>query len=117
MGSVIAELRQGLKTPQEADNLCELLNIITYVDVKNDDWRTTGLLLGKLRRSGTVPWTDALIAVVVKNNNCNVLTIDQHFKQMSKFIGCNSVTEVSLFLCCSKRRILLRSIGSHPGGL
>lgn len=82
-GPVIAELLQGLKTQREADNLRELLTIITYVEVKNDDWNSTGLLLGKLRRNGiTVPLTDALIAVVAKHNNYNVLTIDQYFKHL-----------------------------------
>lgn len=82
-GPVIAELLQGLKTQREADNLKELLSIIPYVSVKNDDWNATGLLLGRLRRNGiTVPLTDALIAVIAKNNDYNVLTIDQHFKHL-----------------------------------
>ena len=82
-GPVIAELLQGLKTQREADNLRELLSIVTYVEVKNDDWNATGLLLGKLRRNGiTVPLTDALIAVVAKHNSYDVLTIDHHFNHL-----------------------------------
>ncbi len=83
-GPVIAELLQGLKTQRESDDLCKLLSIVAYVEVKSDDWNATGLLLGKLRRSGiTVPLTDALIAVVAKHNDYNVLTIDQHFNHLN----------------------------------
>ena len=82
-GPVISELLQGLKTQREAETLGELLNVITCIDVSHEDWIITGALLGKLRRNGiTVPLTDALIAIVAKQNKCNVLTIDQHFKHL-----------------------------------
>jgi len=82
-GSVIAELLQGLKSQREGDALRELLSIIPYIEVINNDWNAAGNLLGKLRRRGiTVPLTDALIAVVAKRNNCNILTIDKHFDHL-----------------------------------
>ena len=82
-GPVIAELLQGLKSQREGDALRELLSVIPYVEVIHNDWNTTGNLLGKLRRRGiTVPLTDALIAVVAKRNDCNILTIDQHFDHL-----------------------------------
>ena len=82
-GPVVAELLQGLKSRREADNLQELLTIIPYAEVTHDDWSATGNLLGKLRRHGiTVPLTDALIAVIAKRNDYNVLTLDHHFDHL-----------------------------------
>ncbi len=82
-GPVIAELLQGLKSRREADNLRELLSVIPCTEVNHADWNTTGNLLGKLRRHGvTVPLTDALIAVIAKRNDYNVLTLDHHFNHL-----------------------------------
>ncbi len=82
-GPVLTELMQGLKTPQEAKTLNELLSIIPFAEVTRSDWEKTGDLLRNLRRKGiTVPLTDTLIAIVAKRHGYGVLTLDRHFEHL-----------------------------------
>jgi predicted nucleic acid-binding protein len=82
-GVVVAELLQGVRAGKEQRSLEFLLANIPCATTLDQDWRTAGLLLGKLRQQGyKIPLTDALIAAVAQRCNLSVLTVDQHFKQL-----------------------------------
>ena len=82
-GVIVSELLQGCKSDKERKQLDSLFSTIDSLPTLEEDWKSTGLRLQKLRSEGkTVPVTDGLIASVAKRNKIPVLTIDNHFQYL-----------------------------------
>lgn len=82
-GVVVAELLQGAKGKREATQITYMIERLPRIPTREEDWEEAGLVLGALRRRGiTVPVTDALIAVIAKRCDVEILTADQHFRHL-----------------------------------
>lgn len=82
-GVVVAELLQGAKGGREEKQVGYLIARLPRLATTEEDWDEAGRVLNGLRRRGiTVPLTDALIAVIAKRCNVEILTADQHFKHL-----------------------------------
>lgn len=90
-GPIISELLHGIKGSREYDMLSRSIAAIPYIECIYEDWIETGKVLYNLRGRGImVPLTDALIATVAIRKDASVLTLDEHFKDIS------SVTNLEL---------------------
>ena len=79
-GIILAELLQGAKTNAEFELLRKNLKVLPLLKESEKTWEKVGKLSFELRRKGTViPLTDCLIAVLARENNCQIFTLDNHF--------------------------------------
>lgn len=84
-GLVIAELFHGVKKTGEIKVLKETLPALPYFEVSKTTWEATGEMLRSLRIKGiSLPLTDVLLAAVAEENDCEILTFDEHFKQIEQ---------------------------------
>ena len=82
-GPILFELLQGIKSPEEKDQVKEALLSVNYLDLTPGDWEGAALLSGELRGKGiTLPMTDLLIVHIAKRNNLEVVSFDLHFDQV-----------------------------------
>ncbi len=83
VGVVLAELLQGCRTPKEADTILANLGGLRFLETTFSTWKRAGELSATLRRKGiTVPLSDMIIAALAMEHNCEVYTLDPHFKQI-----------------------------------
>lgn len=81
-GVPLAEVRQGLRPPEEATVLA-LLELLPWVDTTRDDFECAGLLLAGLRRRGvSIPTTDGVVAAQCLNRGMALLEDDRHFGEV-----------------------------------
>ncbi len=81
VGIVLSELLQGTKSEKEANLLISKLTALTFLETNSNIWVKTGLISANLRRKGIVlPLSDILLAAIAQENNCEVYTLDPHFK-------------------------------------
>ena len=81
---VKAELIFGAKNEKEKAKIIDALDELIMLSVDEEHWESLYELLYKLRREGiTVPFQDALIAVIAERNDCLLWTNDNHFKEIS----------------------------------
>jgi tRNA(fMet)-specific endonuclease VapC len=89
---VIAELIQGSRSEREISIIEEFANAFTIIDQKEDSWIKAGKLSFNLKKKGkTVHLTDCYIAVIAKEYDCRILTLDEHFKDIQKSLGINLI--------------------------
>ena len=82
-GLVMAELLHGAKGKRETTQLETVFDTIPILDVRHEDWITTGNSLHALRKKGlSIPLTDVLIASVAQQHKMAVLTLDKHFQHL-----------------------------------
>ncbi|MCI5159481.1 MAG: PIN domain nuclease [Candidatus Electrothrix sp. AUS1_2] len=82
-GPVMAELLHGARGKRETKELDAVFATIPILDVRREDWITTGTTLHALRKKGlSVPLTDVLIASVAQQHKMAVLTLDKHFQHL-----------------------------------
>lgn len=80
-GIVLSELLQGTKNEKEANLLVSKLSTLIFLETNTNIWMKTGLVSANLRRKGVVlPLSDILLAVTAQENECEVYTLDPHFK-------------------------------------
>ena len=85
---VLAELMQGAKSEKELSIIAEFMEAFTIIDQTDQTWAKSGRLSYDLRKKGkSVNLTDCYIAVIAQENNCSVLTLDQHFKDIRPHAG------------------------------
>lgn len=59
----------------------------TVIDQSEDTWIAAGKLSFTMKRKGVaVNLVDCYIAILANENKCAVLTLDEHFKSIAKFI-------------------------------
>ncbi|MDP2681745.1 MAG: PIN domain-containing protein [Deltaproteobacteria bacterium] len=85
--SVIAELIQGAKSEKEISVIEEFVNAFHLIDQSEDTWSKAGKLSYTMKRKGiTANLMDCYLAVIAQENNCKILTLDRHFKDIKKFL-------------------------------
>jgi len=85
IGPIISELLHGVKNEKEYLMLSKSISAILYLDCIFEDWIKTGSILFNLKKRGKIiPLTDALIAAVAIRVNAAILTLDQHFKDITE---------------------------------
>jgi predicted nucleic acid-binding protein len=85
---VIAELIQGSRSGREISVIEDFVNAFTILDQKENTWIEAGKLSFSLKKRGkTVHLTDCYIAVIAKEYDCRILTLDEHFKDIQKGLG------------------------------
>ncbi len=85
--SVIAELIQGAKSEKEITVIEEFVNAFHIIDQSEDTWSKAGKLSYTMKRKGvTANLMDCYLAVIAQENNCKILTLDRHFKDIKKFL-------------------------------
>jgi len=84
-GPVVYELLQGAKTKKDADLIKEATQALPKLAVTYETWLLAGDLFFDLRRKGvTLPPSDVLLSALAIENNCSILTTDNHFDQISR---------------------------------
>lgn len=82
---VIAELIQGAKSEKEISIIEDFIDAFNIIDQKEDSWFKAGKLSYNLKRkSETVNLIDCYIAVIAQEHNCQIFTLDEHFKEIQK---------------------------------
>lgn len=85
---VVAELIQGAHSEKDLATIRDFLDAFTIIDQGDDSWVEAGKLSYALKKKGkTVNLADCYIAVLAKENNCSVLTLDKHFNDIQGVAG------------------------------
>ena len=83
---VIAELVQGAKTGKEIAVIEEFVEAFRIVDQTDSTWLKAGKLSFSMKRKGiTVHLIDCYIAVIARENNCRIFSLDEHFREIRRF--------------------------------
>jgi len=81
IGPVITELLLGIKNTSEKDRLLACMNVLSMLEITEDDWIDAGNTGNLLRQMGiTVPLPDLIIFIAAENNNCAIFTLNKHFE-------------------------------------
>jgi hypothetical protein len=84
---VIAELIQGAKTEKEISVIEDFVEAFYVIDQTEHAWFRAGRLSFSMKRKGvTVNIVDCYIAVIANENSCKIMTLDEHFKGIKKYI-------------------------------
>jgi predicted nucleic acid-binding protein len=84
---VIAELMQSSKSEKELSVIRDFLDAFQIIDQKEDSWIKAGKLAYDLKKRGkTIHLLDCYIAVIVKEFNCKVFTLNRHFTEIQKIL-------------------------------
>lgn len=82
---VIAELIQGSKSEREVSIIEDFVDAFNIIDQKEDTWIKAGRLSFNLKKKGkNVNLTDCYIAVIAQEYDCQILSLDFHFKDIQK---------------------------------
>ncbi len=82
-GIVLTELLQGAKVKEEFKAILENMVALPMLKTTTDTWIEAGRTSFALRRKGiTIPITDLIIAALALENECQILTLDPHFKKI-----------------------------------
>ena len=86
-GVVKAELMHGAKSDADLNRICELLDEFETLDFEASDWKDLGNDLYALRTNGvTVPFQDAVIALLAIKNKIPLWTRDTHFSYIQRVL-------------------------------
>ncbi len=84
-GIVKAELMHGAKSPKDTKRILSALNGFDYILIDDYVWEQLGEFLYRLRKNGiSIPFQDALIAILAINQNLMLWSADKHFKMIQK---------------------------------
>ena len=85
---ILAELMQGAKSEKELTVIAEFMDAFIIIDQTEKTWINAGRLSHELRRKGkNINLMDCYIAVIAQENNCSILTLDRHFKDIRQYAG------------------------------
>ena len=85
---VIAELVQGARSEKEISVVEGFVGAFNVVDHKEGTWERAGKISYSIRKKGRqANLTDCYIAVIARDNQSHVLTLDQHFKDIKDTAG------------------------------
>lgn len=85
---VAAELVQGARSEKEITVINEFFEAFYIVGETESSWFTAGKLSYALKKKGRMAnLIDCYIAVIAREQNCAVLTLDKHFKEIQKESG------------------------------
>ena len=82
---VIAELVQGAKTEKEIAVIEGFVEAFSIVDQTDSTWLKAGKLSFSMKRKGiTVHLIDCYIAILARENNCKIFSLDEHFREIRR---------------------------------
>lgn len=82
---VIAELLQGAHSEKEIKVIRDYFDVFYIIGEQEDTWVKAGNLSFTLRKRGkTTSFIDCYIAIMAKEQDCAILTLDRHFKEIEK---------------------------------
>ncbi len=82
---VLAELIQGAHSEKEIAVIQDFFEAFHVIGEKEGSWLEAGRLSYALKKKGkTVNLADCYIAVLAAENDCSILTLDRHFKEIQK---------------------------------
>lgn len=85
---IIAELIQGAHSQREIKVFTDYFNAFHILNEGEDTWFKAGILSYSMRKKGkTINLTDCCIAIMAKENDCAILTLDRHFREIEKSAG------------------------------
>ena len=85
---VLAELTQGARTEQEVLAIGEFVGAFTILDQQKEIWDKAGKLSFRMKRKGaSISLVDCYIAVIANENQCRLLSLDKHFKEIKHFLS------------------------------
>ena len=68
------------------------IDAVEYQEIAYEDWIKAGEISNDLRKNGiTLPMADIVIAATAQMHGIQVLTFDNHFKQISNLTGLNLI--------------------------
>ena len=80
-GVIFTEILRGSKNPKESEKLKTALECFEYLAFEKQDWLEISSLFAKLKKSGlSIPFQDGIIAYLAIKNDCQLWTLDNHFK-------------------------------------
>ena len=75
------------RSEKEISVIEEFVNAFHIIDQSDDTWSKAGKLSYTMKRKGiTANLMDCYLAVIAQENNCKILTLDRHFKDIKKFL-------------------------------
>lgn len=82
---VAAELLHGAISEKNLQSMTKQLNSLEFLSLEENSWEALGSFLHQLRIHGvTVPFQDAVIALIAMQNRVPVFTNDEHYAMMKK---------------------------------
>jgi tRNA(fMet)-specific endonuclease VapC len=85
---VLAELMQGAHSEKDLAVIRDFLEAFHIVGEEANTWVEAGKLSYALKKKGkTVNLADCYIAVMAGENNCAILTLDKHFRDIQRETG------------------------------
>jgi len=82
---VIAELIQGSRSEREITVIEDFVDAFNIIDQREDTWIKAGRLSFNLKKKGkTVNLTDCYIAVIAEEYDCQIFSLEEHFKDIQK---------------------------------
>lgn len=82
---VAAELLHGAISEKNLQSMTKQLNSLEFLSLEENSWEALGSFLYQLRIHGvTVPFQDAVIALIAMQNRVPVFTNDEHYAMMKK---------------------------------
>jgi predicted nucleic acid-binding protein len=82
-GPVLFELLQGIRSPEEREQVKEALLSVNFLEITPEDWEGAALISRELRSKGvTIPMTDLLLAQLAKTHALEIISLDPHFDQI-----------------------------------
>lgn len=89
---VIAELIQGSHSEREISLIKTFLDTFNIVGENDNTWVKAGELSYSLKKAGkALNLADCYIAVIAREHNCSILTLDKHFKEIRSKIDINLI--------------------------
>lgn len=85
---VMAELIQGAKSQKEILIIEDFIDTFKIIDQKEHTWIEAGKLSYRLKKKGkNVNLTDCYIAIIAREYECKIFTLDKHFKEIQTEIN------------------------------
>lgn len=82
-GMELAEILQGVRKDKEREEIEQTMGALPFLPCNIHTWTKLGAMSANLMKKGlTIPITDLFIAVSAIINNCQVYTLDRHFKKI-----------------------------------
>lgn len=82
-GLVLAELRQGCRTPAEAKTLLARLAALPYLEVDRENWLGAGQMVADGRGRGCqLEIADCLLSALALREKCWFFTLDHDFERI-----------------------------------
>lgn len=83
-GVVLYELLQGIRNPSEDQQVQAAFDALVMHEVTAQTWVSAASISSELRKKGvTLPMSDIIIAAVALEHNVTIMTLGQHFQQIS----------------------------------